>query len=104
MTTSSTARCPRQESLPQALDDAKRLLAAGRFIRALDAHVAAEADDIARCERFAESTDSRATRIVLHLIAEGGRRHQELLQAVIERLRGDVDSVASAAALPVPSD
>lgn len=104
MTTTTTAPPPTQDSLSQALDSAKKLLASERFIRALDAHVAAEADDIARCERFADSSDSRATRIVLNLIAEGGRRHQALLQAMIGRLHAGVDPEDSGAALPVPSD
>jgi hypothetical protein len=84
--------------------DAVASPAALRLIRALDAHVAAEADDIARCERIAETHTTDAPRLVLDLIVASGRRQQALLQSMIERLREDSDCLEPnvGAGLPVP--
>jgi hypothetical protein len=75
-----------------------------RLIRALDAHVAAEADDIARCERIAETHPTDAPRLVLDLIVASGHRQQALLESMIERLREDSDcsEPSVGAGLPVP--
>jgi len=75
-----------------------------RLIRALEAQVAAEADDVARCERFAQATGNRAAHMLLELIVEDGQRHQTILRRMMARLREEVEFTESSTALPVPSE
>ena len=62
-----------------------------RIIRALQAHVAAEAHDLGECERLSESVQSTSAHVLLGLIGDEARRHQILLRQLIERLAEEPD-------------
>ena len=62
-----------------------------RLIRALEAHVAAEAHDLGECERLSESVQSTSAHVLLGLIVDEARRHQILLRQLIERLAEEPD-------------
>jgi rubrerythrin len=64
-----------------------------RLIRALEAHAAAEAHDIANCEQLAQTSDSPVMRLLLELIIEDEQHHHALLRRIRNRLRADVDSI-----------
>jgi len=73
-----------------------------RLIRALEAHIAAEADDLAHSRRLAETTTDSAVNVLLELIVEDAQRHEALLNRMVARLRGEVEVTESPNALPVP--
>ena len=62
-----------------------------RIIRALEAHVAAEAHDLGECERLSESLGGTRAHVLLGLIVDDARRHQILLRQLIERLAEEAD-------------
>jgi rubrerythrin len=73
-----------------------------RLIRALEAHIAAEADDAAHSRRLAETTADSALGVLLDLIVEDAERHEALLSRMVARLRGEVEFTDAPNALPVP--
>ena len=73
-----------------------------RLIRALEAQIAAEADDAERASRLADSSGDRGVNVLLEMIVEDGRRHQELLERMVKRLRSELEFTNSPSALPVP--
>ncbi len=75
-----------------------------RMIRALEAHVAAEAQDLADCQYLAERATDPAARLLLGMIAEDEKRHHSLLQLMINRLREEIEFTPSASALPVSGE
>src|SRR5262245_13773541 len=58
-----------------------------RLIRALEAHQAAEAHDLAECRALQRQLPDPAHALLLDLIAEGTRRHERLLEVIAEHLR-----------------
>jgi hypothetical protein len=71
-----------------------------RLIRALEAHAAAEAHDVASCQALQERVGDPAFGLLLGLIVQGEQRHQPLLRTMVERLHGE-DRAAPA---PLHSD
>jgi len=75
-----------------------------RLIRALEAHVAAEAYDAATCHELTQRSADPVVGLLVGLIADDEQRHQSLLTGMIRRLQQEVDFVASPTALPVSSE
>ena len=75
-----------------------------RLVRALEAHVAAEAQDLADCQKLAEQTSDAVVRMLVGMIVEDERRHHSLLGLMINRLHEELEFVPSTSPLPVPSD
>jgi hypothetical protein len=73
-----------------------------RLIRALEAHIAAGADDARRATRLADASGDRGINVLLELIAEDAQRHEELLGRMVKRLRQEEEFTDSPNALPVP--
>jgi hypothetical protein len=73
-----------------------------RLIRALEAHIAAETDDAAHASHLADTSGDRAINVLLELIVEDARRHAELLERMVKRLRNELEFTESPNALPVP--
>jgi hypothetical protein len=72
-----------------------------RFIRALEAHTAAETHDLAACQRLADQTSDPVIKLLMGLIVEDEQRHHSLLQRMIRRLEEEVEFTPSFNALPV---
>jgi rubrerythrin len=76
-----------------------------RLIRALEAHLAAGAHDIADCQELAQESQHPVVQLLLGLIVEDEQRHHALLQRMVRRLHEEAEFSASATqTLPVPSD
>jgi hypothetical protein len=75
-----------------------------RVVRALEAHVAAEAQDVSDCERVADSTNDPVVKLLLGMIVDDEKRHHSLLQMMINRLHEEVEFVASPSPLPTPGE
>ena len=75
-----------------------------RLIRALEAHVAAEAYDVATCQELTQRAADPVVGLLVGLIVDDQQRHQSLLTGMIRRLQQEVDFVPSATAIPVDSD
>jgi hypothetical protein len=75
-----------------------------RLIRALEAHVAAEAYDAATCQELTQRTADPVVGLLVGLIVDDEQRHQSLLTGMIRRLQQEVDFVPSATAIPVDSE
>ncbi len=73
-----------------------------RLIRALEAHIAAEADDARRASGLADTSGDRAVNVLLELIVEDTQRHKELLQRMVRTLRQELELTETSRALPVP--
>jgi hypothetical protein len=76
----NTSHSSQQDTESPALSD--------RLIRALDAHQAAEAHDLAECRALQKRLADPASSLLLDLIAEGEQRHQALLQDMVQHLQG----------------
>ncbi len=72
------------------------------LIRALEAHIAAEADDATCASRLADTSGDRAINVLLELIVEDAQRHGELLGRMVKRLRQELEFANSPNALSVP--
>jgi hypothetical protein len=68
---------------------------AERLTRALEAHAAAELHGSATCQQLAERLDDPLSRLLLGLIVEDDRRHESLLQSMVQRLSEDSDHTGS---------
>ncbi len=73
-----------------------------RLVRALEAHIAAEADDSARASWLADTSGDRAMNVLLELIVDAAERHQELLKRMVGRLREELEVTGAPHALAVP--
>jgi rubrerythrin len=74
-----------------------------RLIRALEAHQAAEAADVASCRQVAQRLDNPVADLLVGLIVEDEQRHDALLRSMIRRLRQEVEFVAASDSAPVPT-
>ena len=74
-----------------------------RLLRALEAHQAAEAADVASCRQLAQRLDDPVADLLVGMIVEDEQRHDSLLGAMIHRLHAEVEFVASPVAVPVPT-
>ena len=75
-----------------------------RLIRALEAHQAAEAADVASCRQVAQRLGDPVADLLVGMIVEDEQRHDALLRSMIRRLHEEVEFVASPDAVPVPSE
>jgi rubrerythrin len=76
-----------------------------RLIRALEAHLAAGAQDIADCHNLAQDSKHPVAQLLLGLIVEDEQRHHALLLRIVRRLQEEVEFAAwPPTTLPVPSD
>jgi len=60
---------------------------AERLIRGLEAHQAAEAQDVATCQALQQSVPNAAFSLLLDLVVDGAQRHQALLQTMVEHVQ-----------------
>jgi rubrerythrin len=74
-----------------------------RLVRALEAHQAAEAADVASCLQVAQRLGDPVADLLVGMIVEDEQRHDALLRSMIRRLREEVEFVASPDAVPVPT-
>jgi hypothetical protein len=74
-----------------------------RLIRALEAHAAASAVDVASCRRLAQRMADPAVELLLGMILEDEQRHQSLVRSMISRLHQEEEFGASLKGDPVPS-
>ena len=73
-----------------------------RLLRALEAHIVAEADDAVCLTHLADSNGDGAVRVLLDLIVDDAHRHRALLERMVKRLRDELDFTDTANALSVP--
>jgi rubrerythrin len=74
-----------------------------RLVRALEAHQAAEAADVANCLQLAQRLDDPVVHLLVGMIVDDEQRHDALLRSMIRRLHAEVEFVASPDAVPVPT-
>jgi rubrerythrin len=74
-----------------------------RLIRALEAHQAAEAADVASCLQVAKRLGDPVAHLLVSMIVDDEQRHDALLRSMIRRLHEEVEFVASPDAVPVPT-
>jgi rubrerythrin len=86
---------PFPEGNPPALSE--------RLIRALEAHQAAEAADVASCLQVAQRLGDPVADLLVGMIVEDEQRHDALLRSMIRRLHEEVEFVAAPDAVPVPA-
>jgi rubrerythrin len=99
------------DTAPIALQNsALRLFAAGepppiteRLVRALEAHRAASAADIATYRQVAHDLNEPVVELLVGMIVDDEQRHDALLHSMIRRVQEEVEFVASPGAVPVPS-
>lgn len=75
-----------------------------RVVRALEAYVAAEGRELTASQSIVNQAKDPVLRLLVGMIVEDQKRHQMLLQLLINRLHEDLDFVPSPMALPVPTD
>jgi rubrerythrin len=75
-----------------------------RLIRALEAHAAASAADVATCRQLANRMDDPVVGLLIGMIVEGEQRHDALLRSMIRRLEAEVDFLPARGALPTPNE
>ena len=74
-----------------------------RLIRALQAHAAASAADVATCRQLANRLADPVVELLVGMIVEDEHRHDALLRSMVRRLEEEVDFLPARGALPVPS-
>jgi hypothetical protein len=74
-----------------------------RLIRALEAHAAASAADVATCRQLAKRMDDPVVELLVGMIVDDEQRHDSLLRSMVRRLEEEVDFLPARGALPVPS-
>jgi hypothetical protein len=74
-----------------------------RLIRALEAHAAASAADVATCRELASRMNDPVVELLVGMIVDDEQRHDSLLRSMVRRLEEEVDFLPSRDALPVPS-
>jgi hypothetical protein len=72
-----------------------------RFLRALDAHAAAEADSLGQYEALATSTGDPVVGLLMRFIVEDEQRHHRLLEQMATTLRNGLDWTHAPDTLPV---
>jgi hypothetical protein len=75
-----------------------------RLIRALEAHVAASAADIATCRELTRRVDDPVVEMLVDMIVQDEQRHDALLAAMVRRLEEEVSFLPAPGALPVPDE
>ena len=74
-----------------------------RLMRALEAHAAASAADVATCRELANRMADPVVHLLVGMIVDDEQRHDSLLRSMIRRLEEEVDFVPVQGALPVPN-
>ena len=74
-----------------------------RLMRALEAHAAASAADVATCRELANRMADPVVHLLVGMIVDDEQRHDSLLRSMIRRLEEEVDFVPMQGALPVPN-
>src|ERR1700686_1121447 len=74
-----------------------------RLIRALEAHAAASAADVATCRELASRMNDPVVELLVGMIVDDEQRHDSLLRSMVRRLEEEVDFLPARGALPVPS-
>ena len=74
-----------------------------RLIRALQAHAAASAADVATCRQLANRMDDPVAELLVGMIVDDEQRHDGLLRSMIRRLEEEVDFLPQRNAMPVPN-
>jgi rubrerythrin len=74
-----------------------------RLIRALEAHAAASAADVATCRELVSRMDDPVVELLVGMIVDDEQRHDSLLRSMVRRLEEEVDFLPSRDALPVPN-
>lgn len=78
--------------------------ASERLIRAIEAHTAASAADIAAYRDIACRMRDPAAELLVGMIVDDEQRHDALLRSMVRRLQAEVDFVAPLNALPAPNE
>jgi len=78
-----------------------RSAASERLFRALAAQLSAEAQDLADCEDLAKRSDEPSVKLLLGVVVEDQQRHQALLESMVQRLHGGVDTYPTPSLHPV---
>ena len=86
------------------LADADPPPASERLIRALEAHTAASAADVATYRDIARRTQDAAVELLVGMIVDDEQRHHALLGSIVRRLEAEVDFLAPLNALPAPNE
>jgi rubrerythrin len=73
-----------------------------RLIRALEAHAAASAADIATCRQLSNRMGDPVVGLLVGMIVDDEQRHDSLLRSMVRRLEEEVDFVPARGAVPVP--
>ena len=74
-----------------------------RLIRALQAHAAASAADVATCRELANRMDDPVAELLVGMIVDDEQRHDALLRSMVRRLEEEVDFLPARGAVPVPN-
>jgi len=74
-----------------------------RLMRALEAHAAALAADVATCRELANRMADPVVHLLVGMIVDDEQRHDSLLRSMIRRLEDEVDFVPAQGAIPVPN-
>ena len=74
-----------------------------RLMRALEAHAAASAADVATCRELANRMADPVVHLLVGMIVDDEQRHDSLLRSMIRRLEEEVDFLPAQGALPVPN-
>ena len=74
-----------------------------RLIRALEAHAAASAADVATCRELASRMNDPVVELLVGMIVDDEQRHDSLLRSMVRRLEEEVDFLPARGALPVPT-
>lgn len=75
-----------------------------RLIRALEAHRAASAADVATYHDLAQRLHDPAAELLVGMIIDDEQRHDALLRSMVRRLEAEIDFVQPVNALPVPTE
>lgn len=74
-----------------------------RLIRALEAHTAASAADVASCRRLAQRSRDPVVELLVGMIVDDDQRHDSLVRSMIRRLQEEVEFVSSPGAELLPA-
>jgi hypothetical protein len=74
-----------------------------RLIRALQAHAAASAADVATCHQLASRLGDPVVELLVGMIVDDEHRHDALVRSMVRRLEEEVDFLPSSTAVPVPN-
>jgi len=74
-----------------------------RLTRALQAHAAATAADVATCRQLANRLADPVVELLVGMIVQDEHRHDALVRSMVRRLEEEVDFLPSETAVPVPN-